>query len=48
MPTSQRTYVHYKFTFILPEDVIKEVISFGVIIFQQTAADVHEIAYALL
>jgi len=48
MPTSQQTYVHDKFTFILPEDVIKEVISFVVIIFQQTAADVHEIAFALL
>ena len=33
---------------ILPEDVIKEVISFVVITFQQTAADVREIPYALL
>jgi hypothetical protein len=33
--------------FILPEDKIKRVLSFVVIIFQQTAADVHEIAYAL-
>jgi type IV secretory pathway VirB6-like protein len=34
--------------FILPEDVIKEVLSFVVIIFQQTAADVHNIAYDLI
>jgi len=48
MPTSQQTYIHNKFTFIPPEDVITEVLSFVVIIFQQTAADVHEIAYSLL
>ena len=34
--------------FIPPEDVIKQVLSFVVIIFQQTTADVHETAYALL
>jgi hypothetical protein len=34
--------------FILPEDAIEEVLSFVVTIFQQTAADVHEIAYVLI
>jgi hypothetical protein len=43
---SQQTYIHDKFAFILPEDAI--VLSFVVIMFQQTAKDVHEISYALL